>query len=398
MTKSVARVLAGLVLVGVASACSDNSGPSPIPAGVVITPGDTLIPARTSTAYHATLVDSAGQPLTFGAFTWTSDDTTIATVSATGVVTAKQIGLADIYATSDTLSGFVTIQVVDSLITTRLFLGADAAGLAVSGSKAYVTLVTAGSLAVLNVPAETATGRVVTGYVPTGVTFNAAGTRAYVTNQGGTLGVLDAAANTKLSSVPIPGAPFVDLTSADDATVWVTSGSLNRVYALNATTLTIVDSAVTPVGPNGLARHPTLPRLYVSGSVDGKVYELDATTLDSLRSWSLGGSAQGMVVSADGSRLFVANELGWIDVITLASGAVGTPVAIAGSPFGLALSPDGTRLATSCTSGSVVVLNSATLAVIQTINTQGIARRLAYRADGTRLLVANEAGWVDFIR
>lgn len=398
MKRTALGLLCGSLALGAAVACSDNSGPAPIPAGVVITPGDTLVPARKTVAYHATLVDTAGQPISGGPFTWTSDDTTIATVSSTGVVTARRIGIADIYASSDTLSGFVTIQVMDSLITTRLFLGASAVGLAVSGTKAYVTLVDVDSVARVDVPAEAASDHLAAGYLPTGVSFNPAGTKAYVTSQGGVLGVLDAITNTFTNTIPIPGAPFVNLTSADNATVWVTSGSLNRVYAVNATTLAITDSAVAPGGPNGLALHPTLPRLYVSGSADGNVYELDASTLDSLRSWDLAGSAQGMVVTPDGSRLIVADELGKINAITLATGAVGAPVTIAGTPYGLALSPDGTRIAVSCTSGTVVVLDTATLAVVKTIETRGVPRRLAYRADGNRLLVANEAGWVDFIR
>jgi YVTN family beta-propeller protein len=383
-----------------AAACSENSGPAAgPPVGIVITPGDTAFQEGRGVQYHAALVDSAGTTVSGGSFTWSTNEPTLATVSASGLVTGHSVGTVLVTATRDTFSSSVSLTVIDSLITTRLPIYGGPFGLAVFGPKAYVTLPYPDSLAVVNVPGEALSSLSPAGGTPTGVAFNAAGTKAVVSNQGGaTLGIVTVATNAMASTVPIPGSPFVVCTSASGDTAWVTVGDRNRVYAVNMTSLTLVDSSTTPDGPNGLARHSTLPRLYVSGMLDGKVYELDATTLDSLRSWSLGGAAQGVVVSADGTKLFVANEWGWIDVITLASGAVGTPVVLPGGQFGLALSPDGTRLAVSDTHGTVHVLNASTLATIRTVTTGGTPRRLAYRPDGTRLLVANEAGWVDFIR
>jgi YVTN family beta-propeller protein len=382
-------------------ACSDNGGPAAgPPVGIVITPSDTALQEGRSVQYHARLVDSAGATVAGASFTWTTDAAGVATVSTSGLVSAHHIGGVLVTAASDTFSATAPLTVIDSLITTRIPFAVGAPiGLAVTGSKAYVTLGSADSLAVLDVAGERATAETAVGHTPTGVAFNPAGTRAYVTNQlGSSLSIVDAATNGVLSTLPMHGNPFVTLTSGDGGTVWVTSGNLNRVYAVNATSPAIVDSASAPAGPNGLARHPTLSRLYVSGSVDGKVYELDAVTLDSLRSWSLGGSAQGMVLSGDGATLFVANESGWVDAITLATGTVSSPTAVPGTPYGLALSPDGTRLAVSSTAGNVLILDAATLAVTKAVQVGGVPRRLAYRADGSRLLVANEAGWVDFIR
>jgi YVTN family beta-propeller protein len=393
---------AAIALLITPLSCSDAADPAPVPvpAGLVVTAPDSVMRLGQVAQFTATYVDSTGSPIPGGIFTWESVFPPVASVTPSGLVTATGIGLGMILVSTDSFTGATTFQVIDSLITTRLPLLGAPVGLAVSGAKAYATLAFADSLAILDVPAESRLGGVRTGDTPTSVAVNSAGTRAYVTDQfSDSLSVFSLPTNAPAGGVAIPGSPYVTLTSADGGTVWVTSGSLARVYAVNATTLAIVDSAPTPTGPNGLARHPTLARLYVSGSFDGNVYELDAITLDSLRSWSLGGSAQGMAVSADGTTLFVANEAGRIDVVTLSNGAVGTPVAVAGSPFGLALPPDGTRLAvSSANSGIVVVFNAASLAVLRTVRTGGVPRRLAYRSDGTRLLVANESGWVDFIR
>jgi DNA-binding beta-propeller fold protein YncE len=396
------RAAAVLPAIVTLLSCADagDPEPAPVPAGLVVTAPDSVMTLGQVAQFTATYVDSTGTPIPGGRFTWESMFPPVASVTSTGLVTATGVGLGMILASTDSFTGAAAFEVIDSLITTRLPILGAPFGLAVAGATAYVTLAFADSLAILDFPAERRLGAVATGDVPTSVAVNSAGTRAYVTDQFSEhLSTFSLPTNTPAGGVTIPGSPYVTLTSANDGTVWVTSGSLDRVYAVNTTTLAIVDSAPTPAGPNGLARHPTLARLYVSGSFDGNVYELDATTLDSLRSWSLGGSAQGMVVSTDGTTLFVANEAGWIDVITLSNGAVGTPVVVAGSPFGLALSPDGVRLAVSSANpGSVVVFNAASRTVLRTVRTGGVPRRLAYRSDGTRLLVTNESGWVDFIR
>jgi len=399
------RVLCGSLVLAALAACSDNAGPAPIPAGIVIAPGDTTLQEGKTIRFYATFVDTAGhQVIGTRPVSWWTDDTTIVTISSSGVARARQEGTTRVWAGVDTMGSFVTLLVIDSAITMRLMLPGSPFGIAVSGSKSYVTLSQRDSMAVLSVPSESQTGMFSTGATPTSVDFNPAGTRAFVSNQGShSVGSINVANNAVSGASNAPNSPLAVLTSADGSTVWVTSGSVDLVYAINTTTLLLTDSAATPRIPNGLARHPTLPRLYVSGSEDGRVFELDANTLDSLRAWALGGSAQGMMVSADGSRLYVANEDGWVDEITLATGAIATSLPIAGGlygygPFGLALSPNGTIIAVSTGVGAIHFLDAGTLAILRTVQTGGVPRRISFRSDGARLLVANEAGWVDFIR
>ena len=90
----------------VAMACSDDdpatAPPPPVPvATVTVTPlTQTLVVGATGTL-TATLADAAGRPITGRPITWTSHRTEVATVSASGVVTAVAEGVAQIDATSE---------------------------------------------------------------------------------------------------------------------------------------------------------------------------------------------------------------------------------------------------------------------------------------------------------
>ncbi len=393
-------VLCGSLCATVALGCSDGEAPTPTsaPASIQVTAPDSELALGQVLNFTATVLDSAGSPIPGASVTWRSIYPEIASVSVLGVVTARGVGEGTVLVTSSGVSGYLAFQVIDSSITRRVPLFGIPHGLAVSGNHALVTLLYFDSVAVLDVPAATHTRNVQTGYPPTGVAYNPAGTRAYVASQDGTITVLDGTSYAVLDTKQIPGTALTTvLVSPDGATVWVTADGRDRLYAMDAATLALTDSVATPSGPNWIARSPVQPRLYVNGSNGGTVAEFDATTLTPMRTWNLSGSAQGMVVSADGARLFVANEGGWLDVIALVPGTV-QPQLPLGPAFGIALSPDGTRLAVGIDFSTVVILDAATMGTVKTVSTSAGLRRLAYTADGSRLLATAETGWVDYIR
>ena len=83
---------------------------------VVLSPSSVLI-GQTAQA-STTLRDALGNPLTGRAVTWTSLDSTIATVSSTGVVTGIRAGAVIIRATSEGQTGDGTITVVPPPVAT----------------------------------------------------------------------------------------------------------------------------------------------------------------------------------------------------------------------------------------------------------------------------------------
>jgi hypothetical protein len=80
-------------------------------ASVEVTPATTSVAVGGTVQLTATAKDAAGQPLTGRAFTWSSDAQSIATVSASGLVTGHAEGPATITATSEGKSGTSRVTV-----------------------------------------------------------------------------------------------------------------------------------------------------------------------------------------------------------------------------------------------------------------------------------------------
>jgi len=80
-------------------------------ATVTVSPASPSVQVGQTAQLTATLKDANGNTLTGRTVTWTSSDTTIAKVSATGLVTARAAGLATVTATSEGKSGTSAVTV-----------------------------------------------------------------------------------------------------------------------------------------------------------------------------------------------------------------------------------------------------------------------------------------------
>jgi uncharacterized protein YjdB len=80
-------------------------------ATVTIAPTAPSVAEGATVTLTATLKDANGNVLTGRAITWSSGNTTLATVAPSGVVTAKKKGSVSITATSEGQSGSVTVTV-----------------------------------------------------------------------------------------------------------------------------------------------------------------------------------------------------------------------------------------------------------------------------------------------
>ena len=98
----------------VAIACSDSDGgtaPPALVASVTVSPATQSLVVGSTANLTAALADAAGKPLTGRSITWSSSRPTVATVSATGVVTAVAEGVAQIDAASEGKYGTAIITV-----------------------------------------------------------------------------------------------------------------------------------------------------------------------------------------------------------------------------------------------------------------------------------------------
>jgi uncharacterized protein YjdB len=109
-----------------------------VPRSVEVTPGQVSLPALGATAVLTGVVkDARGNPITDARVSWSSSDATVASVDATGTVTAIGNGSATITASVQTLRGSATVQVAQQ--PTQLTLSPTSLELSAQGPTGSLT-------------------------------------------------------------------------------------------------------------------------------------------------------------------------------------------------------------------------------------------------------------------
>ena len=142
---------------GISGTASINVTPpaaDTVVASVTITPSSVSLPIGATTTLGASALNAAGEVLSGKVFTWSSSATTVATVSATGAVTAVAAGSTTVTATTAGKSASATISVTTS--------GADSVIANITLQPASTTVVV-GTTASLGVVAKNAAGQVLGG-------------------------------------------------------------------------------------------------------------------------------------------------------------------------------------------------------------------------------------------
>ncbi|MEO8880032.1 MAG: glycoside hydrolase family 44 protein [Gemmatimonadaceae bacterium] len=251
-------VLAILLAFG-CSASGDGGSTSP-PASVAtvsVTPNTASLEVSTHLTAIATPKDASGNTLTTPV-SWLTSDTSIASVSSAGVVTARKMGSATIFASSGAVQGSFPLTVTDSIaVTVTIVAPRD-------------TLNIGGTLQ-LSDTVKTASGRVLAGHAVTwtattgasistsGIVTGAAAGYSTITVSASGNGVAHAASDTLLVyPVPIatdPAAPLlaIDATADHHAISQYIYGV--STFGLDAAYLTDLGIAVTRWGGDGITRY-----------------------------------------------------------------------------------------------------------------------------------------------
>lgn len=117
MTARQSRVLVRRITIAAITACacqgSKATGPGPTATirTVTVTPGVDTLSIHASVQLTVAAKDSSGQPVSGATFTWASEDSSIASVSSTGMVSAQAVGATHIAATSNGTVGSALIVV-----------------------------------------------------------------------------------------------------------------------------------------------------------------------------------------------------------------------------------------------------------------------------------------------
>jgi hypothetical protein len=122
--------LTALLLTGSLIACGGESDPS-VPDVVTLNTTSLSFSAVGATQpLTATITDQRGDPLPDAAVTWSSSDAAVATVSNTGLVTARGAGQAQVTATAGEATASADVSVVPAATKLRRIAGNDQTGVA----------------------------------------------------------------------------------------------------------------------------------------------------------------------------------------------------------------------------------------------------------------------------
>lgn len=371
------------------------------PTSVAISPADTALAMGTTAQFHAVVLDETSAAIPGVTVSWISYDTSLVTISSTGLVAAKsKTGDAFIGASYGGRSGTTTVTVLDSMVIARTRLPSRPHAAAIFGNIAYVTQLDAASASRANFPSRAFASSVPVGSTPTGVAFNAAGTRAYVTNQySSSVSVVNVSTNTTIDNIPVGNRPFEIIVAPGDSILYV--AKIDSVYGVRLSTKAIIARFPIPEAGNGIAiARDTL--LYVSTHVGGTVVEFNLRTRTVTRTFAVGGDAQKMAVSPDGNLLYIANQAGYVQFWNIDSGLQdGATVTLPSAGYGLARRPSNGLLYVSSAyfgGGYIYVIDPVARTLLHSSIVGGSTRHIVFTVDGSIGIVANEGGWVDFLR
>jgi YVTN family beta-propeller protein len=263
----------------------------------------------------------------------------------------------------------------------------------------YFTQLAAGGVGRTSTRTRRLDGFVATGLAPTGIVMAPDGATIYIANQlANTVSVLDVASNSVAADIAV-GSPLSLAVAPDGRQLFVGTGTGGAVVVVDLATRTIVRTVAVGEGVNGFAVGSDGRYLYASSFLSSLVAEIELETGSVTRSFALGGTPQELVLNRKGTRLYVANEAGYLDEIDLASGQVTDHLILPGGAFGIGVTPDdGQAYVTLPAQGLIQVFKLQPGKLARTIRVGGVPRRIAFSQRGWIAAVTNAAGFITFVR
>jgi YVTN family beta-propeller protein len=264
-----------------------------------------------------------------------------------GLITASRVGQAAINNSggfrTTALSGqygyvFVPdgdrIEVLDTVIHAAVgvidtspygdgpFLG----GLSPDGSQLYVSLLSSGSVLVVDTATQTPlTPTIAVGDGPRNVAFTPDGAYAFVPNRGsGTLSVIDTVAQAVTKTLTTGNSPMIVVTSPCLGKAYVTNRISNTVSVIDTAALTVTTTITGFNNPWGIVLSPYGRWAYVTNQGDGSIGVINTVTDALVATWDIHGDwLQMLDISPDGHTLYVVDaSIGAMLVVDAFSGEV----------------------------------------------------------------------------
>lgn len=385
------KLLAAAAAV-LATGCG-SSGPTEVvavPYEIRVTPQSLSMIRDSTHELGVVVLDAAGAPIPTAPLVFSTSDSNVARVSASGRVSAVGAGTATLTVRSAPASASIVVVVTNPV---------PPASIEISPS----TAVLPGSVQVqLTAVARDSAGDVIDGApitfssrAPTIVSVSATGLvsrvgvgTTYVIATSGP--VSDSALVTAvIERLSVGGFPFGVAVSAAGVG-FVTRASVNAVARFDLPSPVMTGSVAAGSFPTSVAFSLTGDRAYVGNQFDASVHVIDVAAGADVDSARINGTVLAVATSGD-TLLVVGTDAGQVYVVELPSLALIDSVAVPGYVNAMALR--GWLLyASSPTVGVVTEIDLAARQVARSLPVGGTPQGLAVSTDGNSLYVANESG------
>jgi DNA-binding beta-propeller fold protein YncE len=210
---------------------------------------------------------------------------------------------------------------------------------------------------------------------------------------------VDVATNALIDAIPTISRPFEVIAAPGDSILYV--AGISSVVGIRLSTKAIIASFAIPDAGNGIAiARDSL--LYVSTHGGGTIVEFNLRSRTVSRTFTVGGTPQKLVVSPNGNELWIANEAGYVQFWNIDTGLqIGSNLQLPSAGYGLARrASNGLLYATSAYFGGgyIYVIDPVSRTLLYSTVVGGGTRDVRFTANGSIGIVANEGGWVDFLR
>jgi YVTN family beta-propeller protein len=203
------------------------------------------------------------------------------------------------------------------------------------------------SVFALDVASGNFTKRIAVGNSPAGIAATPDGSSMIVPNTPDeTLSVISTATQANAATIkvgPAYAAPSEIVFSPDGTAAYVSAGSNDAVYLVDAMSDTVLDAIAVGSSPAGIAVTPDGQKVYVANQDDDSVSVIDAASRAVTATIAVGGIPNAIAMTPDGGKLYAAiSGPQTISVISTATDTVVGQVALLASmPTDLVVAPDG---------------------------------------------------------
>ncbi len=307
-------------------------------------------PAVVSTSGNLVIPHAFGDAVITAAVAGTTVSTTIpvSVIERYGHLAGRPFGICFAHSQQDLL--LVTSQDVHSLtsMNATTFAVGNSAGVGANppdciansqGTLAYVTSVDGAQVTIVNLPAMTV-AQTIPDQTTTRVLLSPDGSLLYVAKQGA-IDVFSTATRALVSSVTIPSLVNGMALSADGSILWAATSFTGQVYRITTSNMAITNSVSVGGTAQEVVYHEASGSVYVANE-SGWVDVLKGSDLTTLGRISNLPGAFGMRLSPDATKLYVAGSLaGRVYVVDRATGSIQKTVNVGGTPRRIVFLPDG---------------------------------------------------------